>query len=314
MRHHHSSVGFVWSGASLVCALTVGAALVVAQQSDTTRNPLGSSPAAVAAGRAVFDQTCQACHGPGATGDRGPALNTGAFSRGSEDGDLFHTIREGLPGTQMPPFSGLTDQQVWQVVSYLRSLSGIGGDQSAASRGPTRGNPAAGETLFFGRAACSSCHQVNGRGAVVGPDLSTIARAPADLIRQKILNPSLPMVMPGAGGRGGGGAGAVAAARPVVIVAKTRDGREIQGVRRNEDTFSVQMVDATGTLHLLDKLQLTDFRIENRSLMPGDFGTKLTANDIDDVVAYLATLRERDLTAASSASISGGRRKPGRIR
>jgi PQQ-dependent dehydrogenase (methanol/ethanol family) len=305
LRGHRSSVVLVRSSASFVCALAVGAALVVAQQSDTTRNPLGSNPSAVAAGRAVFDQTCQACHGPGATGDRGPALNTGAFSRGSEDGDLFHTIREGLPGTQMPPFRGLTDQQVWQVVSYLRSLSGTD-DRSAASRGPIRGNPAAGETLFFGQAACSSCHQVNGRGAVVGPDLSTIARAPADAIRQKILNPSLPLAMPGAAGRVGGGGGGGAAARPVVIVAKTRDGREIQGVRRNEDTFSVQMVDATGTLHLLDKLQLADFRIENRSLMPGDFGTKLTANEIDDVVAYLATLRERDLTAAAKASISGG--------
>ena len=33
-----------------------------------------------------------------------------------------------------------------------------------------------------------------------------------------------------------------------------KDGREIRGVRRNEDTFSLQMVDASGQLHLLDKL------------------------------------------------------------
>ena len=78
-------------------------------------------------------------------------------------------------------------------------------------------------------------------------------------------------------------------------MAKTRDGREIRGVRRNEDTFSLQMVDASGTLHLLDKLQLADVRVENTSLMPGDYGTRLAAGEIDDLVAYLSTLRERDL-------------------
>ena len=49
----------------------------------------------IAAGRVVFDQACQSCHAPGGTGDRGPALNTGVFRHGSEDGDLFRTIREG---------------------------------------------------------------------------------------------------------------------------------------------------------------------------------------------------------------------------
>ena len=42
-----------------------------------------------------------------------------------------------------------------------------------------------------------------------------------------------------------------------------QDGREIRGVRRNEDTFSLQMVDATGQLHLLDKLKLASVTVEN---------------------------------------------------
>ena len=45
-------------------------------------------------------------------------------------------------------------------------------------------------------------------------------------------------------------------------------------MRRNEDTFSVQIVDASGTLHLFDKLQLASVRVENASLMPGDYGTQ----------------------------------------
>ena len=88
------------------------------------------------------------------------------------------------------------------------------------------------------------------------------------------------MASPAGGGRGRGRGGA----GPQVIVATTKDGREIRGVRRNEDTFSVQMVDASGQLHLLDKLQLASFRVEPRSLMPGDYATKLTPAELNDVL------------------------------
>jgi mono/diheme cytochrome c family protein len=256
MRDWHSSAAHFRACASFACALAIGTALVVAQQSDTTRNPLGSSPAAVAAGRAVFDQTCQACHGPGATGDRGPALNTGTFTRGSDDGDLFHAIREGLPGTQMPPFRGLSDEQIWQVVSYLRSLSGIGGDRSAATAPPIRGNRASGETLFFGKAGCATCHQVNGRGAVVGPDLSTIARAPVDAIRQKILNPSAPLCVPAAGGRGGA-AGRRCRGTAGRVWCRRRGTAARSAASAQRGHVLAADVDASAHLHLLDKLQLT---------------------------------------------------------
>jgi alcohol dehydrogenase (cytochrome c) len=292
----------------MVVPLAIGAGVVFAQQSDTTRNPLGTTSAAIAAGRLIYDQTCQSCHAPAGQGDRGPALNTGVFAHGREDGDLFHTIREGVPGSQMPPFRALSDEQVWQVVSYLRSLSGSieatranGPVSSAASR--------AGEALFFGKANCANCHQVNGRGGVVGPDLSTAGRLAADALRRKILDPRTALAQPAAAGRGAvpppagrGGAGA----RPQVVVAKTRDGREVRGVRRNEDTFSVQMVDASGTLHLFDKLQLAELRVENTSLMPADFAARLAGGELDDLLAYLGSLRERDLSATRSAVIPGG--------
>src|SRR5262245_30412969 len=96
---------------------------LLAQRADTTRNPLGASAAAIADGQRVYDQTCQACHGPAGQGDRGPALHAGALPRTREDGDLFHTIREGVAGSQMPPFKNLSDTQVWQLVSYIRSLA-----------------------------------------------------------------------------------------------------------------------------------------------------------------------------------------------
>src|SRR3989442_15678548 len=126
--------------------VVIGVDMLFAQQADTTRNPLRSSPAAIASGQRVYDQTCQSCHGPAGQGDRGPALNTGTFAHGREDGDLFHTIREGVPGSQMPPFRALSDEQVWQLVSYIRSLSGSGPVAPAAPNGSASlgGNRAAG--------------------------------------------------------------------------------------------------------------------------------------------------------------------------
>ena len=119
------------SALAFAIAGTFGGGLSLAQPADTTRNPLANSPAAVAAGLTLYDQTCQACHGPAGQGDRGPALNTRRFVHGNEDGDLVHTIRAGVPGSQMPPFPRLTDEQVWQLVSYIRSLS-------SAARSSTR--------------------------------------------------------------------------------------------------------------------------------------------------------------------------------
>jgi mono/diheme cytochrome c family protein len=131
-------------------------------------NPMARNPDAAASGRRLYDQTCQACHGGEARGDRGPAL-TGAFSHGSEDGDLFRNIHDGITGSGMPAFASLTADQVWQLVSYLRSLNGT---TAAAPNELASGDPAAGEATFFGKAACGACHQVNGRGGIVGPDLS----------------------------------------------------------------------------------------------------------------------------------------------
>lgn len=42
---------------------------------------------------------------------------------GIPEGQLFWIIRFGSPGTGMPPHSGLKDEQVWQIISYLRQLA-----------------------------------------------------------------------------------------------------------------------------------------------------------------------------------------------
>ncbi len=152
----------------------------------------------------------------------------------------------------------------------------------------------AGEALFFGKAGCAGCHEVNGRGGVTGPDLSGAGMQTAEALRAKILNPN----NSAAGIQGGRGG-------PATVVARTRDGREVRGVRRNEDTFSVQMMDASGQLYVIDKTA-GQVRYENRSLMPADYGSRLSAQELQDVVAYLGTLKGRDESKTVAAAIPGG--------
>ncbi len=293
----------------LVAAIATSAGVLAAQQADTVQNPLASNPTAAMDGQRLFTQTCQTCHGPAAQGDRdrgGPALNTTTLAHGSTAADLFRDIRSGIPGTQMPPFARLSDEQIWQLVTYIQSLQG-GAPAASTGRGsmaPIEGDPAAGEMVFFGKAACSNCHEVHARGGVVGPDLSTAGRLSPAALRQKIVSPNDPLPpAPGARGGGGGGRGGPP---PATIVVKTQDGREIRGVRRNEDTFSLQMVDQTGQLHLFEKLKLASMTVENKSLMPDDYAKRLTPTDIANLVGYLQTQRERDLSKTIVQPIAGG--------
>lgn len=77
--------------------------------------------------------------------------------------------------------------------------------------------------------------------------------------------------------------------QPVVLV--TRDGQRIRGVKKNEDAFSVQVMDANERVQGYRKTDLREFANDTRSLMP-DFGRdRLSERDLDDLLAYLASLR-----------------------
>jgi alcohol dehydrogenase (cytochrome c) len=273
-------------------ALYLSTGILPAQDRQNDTNPMAGNPDAVAAGRRLYDETCQACHGGEGRGDRGPALTTGTFPHGSEDGDVFRNIRNGIAGSGMPAFSILPADQIWQLVSYIRSLSRA---TAAPPYEAVSGNPAAGEAIFFGKAACSACHQVNGRGGIVGPDLSAARKTAAQALRLKIVEPNTDTDPNGRGRRG-----------PGVVVVKTDDGREMRGSRRTEDTYSLQMVDTSGKLLLLDKAHIIDERYEFKSLMPDDYAKRLTEAEIQDVVAYLKTLDERNLAKTIQVDIPGG--------
>ncbi len=129
----------------------------------------------------------------------------------------------------------------------------------------------------------------------MAPDLSSVGARSAEAIREKILNPNK------ASTRGGRDA----PSSPTVVVT-TQDGREIRGVRRNEDAFSLQMIDTSGKLQLLDKAKLASVRNESRSLMPDDYGTRLSPEELQNLIAYLGTLKTRDIAKTAAATIPGG--------
>src|SRR5437868_12587584 len=110
------------AAAALMLGLLASGTIAQAQPaaSDLGSNPFANDPAAPAAGRALFDGTCAACHGTGAGGsERAPALNSGTFQHGGTDQELFQTIRAGVPGTAMPAFAAMPADSIWRMVSYI---------------------------------------------------------------------------------------------------------------------------------------------------------------------------------------------------
>ena len=242
-------------------------------KSDTPTNPFANDPKAIEAGGAIFNGTCSACHGTGATGGRGPALNTGDFTHGGEDYDLFQTIRAGVPGTQMPSFSGFSSDDVWRVVTYIKSLS------NHAGAAPVTGDAKAGEATFFGAGGCSACHEVNGRGMDLAADLSAEGSKPAGAIRDGVLHRNPP--------RGYG-------RTPARFVAVTmKDGSKIDGLVKNEDTFTLHVEQRDGKLWMLDRARVQSITEEGPAA-PADIAAKLAPADVENVVAYLAGHKERD--------------------
>jgi len=255
-----------WLAAAVV---VVASGAITAQQGEPA-NPLQGNAQAIDQGQQLFRLSCASCHGLNAKGLRGPDLTTGQWTRGGSDAQLFRTIMQGIPGTDMPgaQLADATPDQVWAVIAYLRTLSG------PASEEDQRGDARNGETLFWGKAACGQCHMVRGRGGRLGPDLSRIGttRSRAALIKE-IRTPS----------------GAFTDGYwPVTVVA--RDGRRTRGVRKNEDPFSLQIMDTSERLLSFDQSDLREVVREPRSLMPDYGADRLTDAELDDVIRYLRSL------------------------
>jgi len=164
-----------------------------------------------------------------------------------------------MPAFKLPP------PQLDAVVAYVMSL------RSPAADHPAAGDAGVGERYFFGDGQCSSCHTISGRGGVLGPDLSNLARVQKlSRIEQVLRDPSA-QITP--------------AFRLVSV--RLRSGETIRGLAKNESNYDLQLEDLNGRLRLLAKDSIVDETHETSSLMP-----PLHASDTQrrDLLAYLSRL------------------------
>ena len=229
------------------------------------QNPFGNDPQAVAAGGEVFQVHCSACHGAKGEGGSGPDLSRGAFSVGDADADLQQIVTRGRD--VMPGFrTTLGEQDVWRVVSFIRSLAG-----SIAET--TTGDAAAGGKLFWDKGGCGQCHRVTLNGGSLGPNLSTIGlKRGASHLRESILDPDADLPQGYA-----------------TLTVATADGAKIEGVQLGYDNFSAQLLDLQNNFHSYLKSEVKEITRSRRSLMPA-YRDVFSASEIDDLVAYLSSL------------------------
>ena len=177
------------------------------------------------------------------------------------DERLFQTIRKGVPGTEMQR-STIPDDDVLMIIAYLRNMN------AAAPADAPIGNAANGSQIFA--AQCASCHRVGNSGGRLGPDLSRVgaARSREALIRE-IRTPSEWMPP---------------AFESVTLV--TRDGQKIRGIKKNEDVFSIQIMDGRERIQGYLKSDLQQVTLEKTSLMPEYGPERLSQSDLNDLIGY----------------------------
>jgi len=247
--------------ALVIVTCVVNAQVATSQEMKT--EPRASST--LAKGRQILASSCAACHGiDGKGSERAPNIADSPHMRQLSDAQLEHVIANGIAGTGMPAFHSLPDSRIRELIAYLRSLEGT------EKNAKLPGNPQKGEAIFFGQAGCSSCHMIAGRGRFIGSDLTDYARThSAEQIRDAIVDAS-------------------SAEKQVrLATAIVRSGGKFVGLVRNEDNFSLQLQSIDGTFHFIMKSELEKLDYDAQPLMPTNFGSSLTASELNDLISYL---------------------------
>ena len=247
----------------LCCIVIFCIGVSSAQAPDTKKDsPLGQTPDQ--ASSALFASTCAVCHGSdGRGGERGPNIATDREMVRLSDSQLHDILNKGVLASGMPAFGFLGEDKIKSLVVYLRALQGIAG--SGQTQLP--GDPHAGEQLFFEAASCSSCHMINGRGGILGEDLTGYARGrSAEVVRAAIVHPS--------------------DAGHLVEIATSRSAT-YQGLIRAADNFNIVMQSEDGAFHSIVRDDITQMTTSSQPLMPIDYGNKLQSKQLDDLISYL---------------------------
>jgi cytochrome c oxidase cbb3-type subunit III len=240
-----------------------------------------ANPQALPVGQRLFQRECAGCHGPAGEGGRGPTLAVPRLVRARDQAALLKLIEDGISGTEMPSHR-LPPAQLAEVGKWVRKLG---------RRPPERipGDAARGRTLYAGKGGCTACHAIRGEGGVMGPDLTDIGlRRGAAHLRASLLEPEAALPKASSPYR----SDVNISQNFLQVRAVLPDGREVTGARVNEDTFTIQIRDVGNRLHSFYKDELRALHKDwGRSPMPS-YKDALSSAEIDDLVAYMASLRE----------------------
>ena len=222
-------------------------------------------------GGRLYRANCSICHGAEGNGVPGIDLGHNKFRRAKDDDDIATIIRTGIPGTAMPP-NNFSDFQSLTIVAYLRSLA------AATATTTSGGDATRGKAIYEGKGGCASCHRIRGAGARGGPDLSEIGslRLGGELERA-LIDPDSAVAEQNRHFRG-----------------VTKEGATITGTLLNEDKYSVQILDSKDRLVSVQRANLRESAIVQKSLMPS-YKDKLSLPELADLVSYLVSLKGVEL-------------------
>jgi putative heme-binding domain-containing protein len=236
-----------------------------------------TSPEDVARGKVLYEATCSKCHGLDGGGGDGPSLQGVPERLGDQATGAI--IRGGIPGTGMNGFGSLNGDETGQVVGYLRTL-GHTADTEVAKGDPQKGK------AVYDASRCAACHIIDGVGGGIGPELTRVGamRGPGYL-HTALLAPGTNLPNE---------AGAMERGRFtqfLFVHVAEKNGHSVDGTRVSEDSFTIVIKDATGHFHAFRKLEVQQIdKLPGRSVMPS-FKDTLSAAQLDDLVAYLASLK-----------------------
>jgi len=228
-------------------------------------------------GETLYRTLCARCHGILGEGGEGPSLKRPDLVHAPDDETLVSIIVGGIPGTGMPGSRQLRGEDGPDVAAYVRSLGQLPPEEMP-------GDPAAGEVVYNTTGNCASCHIINGVGTGIGPELSKVGgRRNLEYLRRSVLSPEADQ--PKLVDRFRGSLNAFLTVRIV------SEYGVYEGMRVNEDAFTVQMRDLAGDYYSFVKKDLISYeKALGHSFMPG-YSAVLDAQQIDDVVSYLMSLR-----------------------
>ena len=188
----------------------------------------------------------------------------------SSDYDLRGVMTNGIPDTSMPP-GEYTDAELSGLVAFLRTMGTIDLGELAI------GDLNRGQMVFVNKGACQQCHRVAGIGSRLGPDLTDIGSLrSAGQLERKLLDPTSSMLPVNRPFRG-----------------TTKNGTIVSGLRLNEDTFSVQIINEDEELMTVEKAELREYEFLDVSPMPS-YGDQLSEQELSDLLAYLLSLKGVD--------------------